>query len=56
MTHAVPFQASANAALTPELLMECPTAVQAVAVEHETDVRLLVAAPFGLGTVSVIHP
>ncbi len=43
-----PVRRSANIALSPELFVQLPTAVQAVGVEHDTPLRELAIAPVGL--------
>jgi hypothetical protein len=46
MCHELPFQRSANGTT---VLLEDPTAVQAVAALHETPLRTMYVAPAGLG-------
>ena len=47
-----PSHLSASAVATPELLKDSPTAVHAVADEHDTPCKYVYCPPAGLGTVT----
>jgi hypothetical protein len=54
-TQEVPFHASANASVAPELFPYSPMAVQAAAELHDTPPRLLSMAPLGSGMVCTVQ-
>jgi hypothetical protein len=53
--HPVPSQRSASVNCLPALFRYWPTAMQALAAEHETPYRVLPVAPVGFGVGSIVH-
>lgn len=55
IAHSVAFQCSTKVTYVPELFLSSPTAVHAVAVEHDASMRTFSVAPLGYVVVCMDH-